>query len=115
MYRKNSSESFWTVSGACLLRRQKYQNETMKAMSAIVPPTVPPTMAPKLGVVEGAVLVGELVELEVGGVEVGVTVSTDIVGVSVAKALEPNNIGEEPICAVVVTALAAELYELYTP
>jgi len=89
-------------------------------MSAIVPPTVPPTMAPKLGVVEGApvlVLVGVLVdwdELEVGGVEVGVKGSGDTVGVSVANALIPDNIGEEFIFAVVVTDLAAELNEVYS-
>jgi hypothetical protein len=102
LYRKKSS--FWTIAGACFIRRRKYQIEMMEAMSAIAPPTVPPTMAPKL--VEGAVvLVGDGVEVLVlvgvlvdrdepaVGEGVGVTESADTVGVLEADAPTPISTG----------------------
>lgn len=107
LYRKKSS--FWAVTGACLFRKQKYQSEMMKAMSATLPPTVPPTIAPKLGDVEEVVAVGDaevelvLVLVLVGvpvdrdepgvGVTLGVTEIADIVGVLEANAPIPCSVG----------------------
>jgi len=105
-----------------LFRRQKNQRATMKAMSAIAPPTVPPTMAPRLGAAAGASVgdgdaelvlegAGVLVDKEVGVGE-GVTASADTVGVLVANAPWPVSIGVAPIVATVVTNLAEALNEL---